>query len=54
MQNHDILEQLQSVLLARKSAETDQSYVASLYSKGIDHIIKKVGEESSELINAAK
>lgn len=54
MQNHDILEQLQSVLLARKSAETDQSYVASLYSKGIDHILKKVGEESSEVIIAAK
>jgi phosphoribosyl-ATP pyrophosphohydrolase len=40
--------------VARKQADADQSYVASLYKKGIDHILKKVGEESSEVIIAAK
>ncbi len=54
MQNDEILEQLQSVLLTRKDADADQSYVASLYQKGLDHILKKVGEESSEVIIAAK
>jgi len=54
MQNHEILEQLQNVLIARKNVDADQSYVASLYNKGIDHILKKVGEESSEVIIAAK
>ena len=54
MQNHEILEQLQNVLIARKSADAEQSYVASLYQKGIDQILKKVGEESSEVIIAAK
>ncbi len=54
MQNHEILEQLQSVLISRKSAAADESYVAGLYDKGIDHILKKVGEESSEVIIAAK
>lgn len=54
MQNHEILDELQSVLLARKNANAEKSYVASLYSKGLDHILKKVGEESSEVIIAAK
>lgn len=54
MQNHEILEQLQNVLIERKSADAEQSYVASLYQKGIDQILKKVGEESSEVIIAAK
>ncbi len=53
-QQHQILEQLQSVLLSRKEADADESYVASLYQKGLDHILKKVGEESSEVIIAAK
>jgi phosphoribosyl-ATP pyrophosphohydrolase len=54
MQNREILEQLQQVLIARKTAKADESYVASLYEKGLDHILKKVGEESSEVIIAAK
>jgi phosphoribosyl-ATP pyrophosphohydrolase len=54
MKSREILEQLQQVLIARKSAKTDESYVASLYEKGLDHILKKVGEESSEVIIAAK
>jgi phosphoribosyl-ATP pyrophosphohydrolase len=54
MQNQEILEQLQQVLIARKDAKANESYVASLYEKGLDHILKKVGEESSEVIIAAK
>ncbi|MFK7795251.1 MAG: phosphoribosyl-ATP diphosphatase [Gammaproteobacteria bacterium] len=54
MQNQEILEQLQQVLIARKGANADESYVASLYEKGLDHILKKVGEESTEVIIAAK
>jgi len=54
MKNHKILDELQEVLVARKGANAEQSYVASLYSKGIDHILKKVGEESAEVIIEAK
>ncbi len=54
MQNRDILEHMQQVLIARKAAKADESYVASLYEKGLDHILKKVGEESTEVIIAAK
>ncbi len=54
MQNQEILQQLQQVLIARKDAQANESYVASLYEKGLDHILKKVGEESSEVIIAAK
>ena len=50
----DILKQLETVLEARKGAAADSSYVASLYDKGLDTILKKVGEESAEVIMAAK
>jgi len=48
------LSALQQVLRERLSADPDDSYVASLYAKGLDHILKKVGEESAEVIIAAK
>ena len=54
MQNKGTLEELQKVLLDRQIADPKQSYVASLYKKGLDHILKKIGEESSEVIIAAK
>jgi phosphoribosyl-ATP pyrophosphohydrolase len=50
----DILQQLANVLEARKSADPDSSYVAKLYSKGLDAILKKVCEEATETILAAK
>ena len=50
----DILAQLMQVLEARKQAEPGSSYVASLYAKGLDNILKKIGEESAETIIAAK
>lgn len=50
----DILNRLADLLEQRKTAEPDTSYVAKLYSKGMDSILKKVGEEATETIIAAK
>ena len=51
---NDILSQLAQVLETRRSADPEKSYVASLYAKGPDQILKKVGEEATELVIAAK
>ena len=50
----DILKQLEQVLEERKAADPESSYVARLYSKGLDAILKKVGEEATETVMAAK
>jgi phosphoribosyl-ATP pyrophosphohydrolase len=50
----DILLRLMAVLASRKDADPDSSYVAGLYAKGLDAILKKIGEESVETIIAAK
>ncbi|PKM44896.1 MAG: phosphoribosyl-ATP diphosphatase [Gammaproteobacteria bacterium HGW-Gammaproteobacteria-1] len=50
----DILEQLSEILEQRKGADPDSSYVAKLYSKGLDGILKKIGEEATETVIAAK
>jgi phosphoribosyl-ATP pyrophosphohydrolase len=50
----DILLRLMAVLASRKDADPETSYVASLYHKGLDTILKKIGEESAETIIAAK
>lgn len=50
----EVLNRLAELLEARKSADPTSSYVAKLYSKGIDSILKKVGEEAAETIIAAK
>jgi phosphoribosyl-ATP pyrophosphohydrolase len=52
--NDDILQQLAAVLEQRKSESPDSSYVAKLYAKGLDAILKKIGEEATELVMAAK
>ena len=49
-----ILQALDKILDERENASADSSYVASLYNKGINTILKKVGEESAETIIAAK
>ena len=49
-----ILRELAQVLETRKTADPQKSYVASLYDKGLDHILKKIGEEAAETIIAAK
>ncbi len=50
----DTLNQLAAVLEARKTATPESSYVASLYHKGLNKILEKVGEEAVETILAAK
>jgi len=50
----DILKQLTDVLEQRKSAPADSSYVAGLYDQGLDAILKKIGEEATETVMAAK
>ena len=50
----DILSKLASALEERKHADTATSYVASLYEKGLDVILKKIGEEATETVIAAK
>lgn len=50
----DILDRLSELLEQRKSADPQSSYVAKLYAKGMDSILKKVGEEATETIIAAK
>ncbi|MDH5786092.1 MAG: phosphoribosyl-ATP diphosphatase [Chromatiales bacterium] len=50
----DTLNRLAQVLEERKGADPDSSYVAKLYSKGLDAILKKVGEEATETVMAAK
>lgn len=50
----DLLERLMQVLEARKKGDPEQSYVAKLHHKGQDAILKKIGEESCELVMASK
>ena len=54
MSNNNTLADVAKVLEARKSAKPDSSYVAKLYDKGLDAILKKVGEEATEVVMAAK
>ena len=50
----DALTRIAAVLEARRSASPGDSYVASLYAGGDDAILKKVGEEATEVVIAAK
>jgi phosphoribosyl-ATP pyrophosphohydrolase len=50
----DVLQQLATTLAARRQADPEQSYVASLHHKGLNKILEKVGEEATEVILAAK
>jgi phosphoribosyl-ATP pyrophosphohydrolase len=50
----DILQRLTVILAGRKQASPESSYVAKLFSKGEDAILKKVGEEATEVILASK
>lgn len=50
----EVLRELYATLEARKGADPKASYVASLYAKGLDAILKKVGEEAAETLIAAK
>jgi phosphoribosyl-ATP pyrophosphohydrolase len=50
----DILERLTATIATRKNAAPDTSYVAKLFGKGEDAILKKIGEEATEVVLAAK
>ena len=50
----DVLEQLARVIESRKGADAADSYVAGLLGKGMNAILKKVGEEAAETLIAAK
>ena len=50
----DVLQRLSATLAARKDADPATSYTARLFAKGPDSILKKIGEESAEVIMAAK
>lgn len=50
----DVLARLAQVLRQRRGAPPEDSYVAGLYQKGLDAILKKVGEEATETVLAAK
>ncbi len=52
--SEDILNRLADLMEQRKSADPATSYVAKLYDKGMDSILKKVGEEATETVIAAK
>jgi phosphoribosyl-ATP pyrophosphohydrolase len=48
------LQKLAELLEQRKQADPQSSYVASLYNEGLDAILKKIGEEATETVIAAK
>jgi len=50
----ETLSRLAEVLEQRKGADPDSSYVSALYHKGLDAILKKIGEEATETVMAAK
>ncbi len=50
----DTLARLAAVIAARRNADPEQSYVARLFAKGGDALLKKVGEEATEVVMAAK
>ena len=49
-----VLARIAAVLEQRKNEPANTSYAASLYDKGLDAILKKIGEESTETVMAAK
>lgn len=53
-ESSQILESVYRVILERKANPSDSSYTASLMKKGLDKILKKVGEEATELVIAGK
>ena len=54
MAERDVLERLEAAIAARRGADPSTSYVAALNAKGLDQILKKVGEEATETVIAGK
>jgi phosphoribosyl-ATP pyrophosphohydrolase len=53
-QPHDVIDRLAATIASRRGADPASSYVASLLAKGGDAILKKIGEEATETVMAAK
>ena len=54
MAERDILERLERAIAERRAADPSASYVAKLNARGLDAILKKIGEEATETVLAAK
>jgi phosphoribosyl-ATP pyrophosphohydrolase len=54
MSGDDTLARLAAVIEQRRGGDPDKSYVARLFAKGLDGMLKKVGEEATECVMAAK
>ena len=52
--SNDTLARLADVIASRRACDPDKSYVARLFAKGNDAILKKIGEEATEVVMAAK
>ena len=52
--SNDTLARLAAVIESRKAGDPDRSYVARLFHKGPDAILKKIGEEATEVVMACK
>lgn len=52
--SQQVLDELYQVIVSRKGASPESSYTASLLAKGVDKILKKVGEEATEVVIAGK
>ena len=50
----DVLAKLSALIDQRRQASAEESYVASLFGDGLDRILKKIGEEATETVIAAK
>src|SRR3982750_3621652 len=50
----DVLDRLAATIASRHGADASPSYVAALFAKGEDAILKKIGEEATETVMAAK
>jgi len=50
----NVLDRVAATIESRKGADPTSSYVAKLFSKGDDAILKKIGEEATETVMAAK
>ena len=50
----DVLERLADVIESRRTSDPERSYVARLLARGTDPILKKIGEEATETVMAAK
>ena len=54
LSGNDVLARLAAVVAQRRGGDPDKSYVARLFAKGSDAILKKIGEEATETVMAAK